>query len=139
MTLDKKEGYNKDTGMWIPKEGEKYWKNADIIILEDYFSKPSNLEKSIQNFKNTTLNSKQVWVRVVVGTERINENDIKSLEAEVEQYEQIMQTVKEHADGVLANDTNGIWLYSDDPYDKKERLNRTKQLYKKFRGIKVMK
>ena len=139
VTLDKKEGYDEKTGLWNPEKSKGYWGNADIIILEDYFSKPGNLEESIKKFKNATMNNKQVWVRIVVGSKRINEKNMASLEAELEEYERVMEVVKEYADGCLANDTNGIWLFSENAYDKKERLNRTKQLYKKFRGIKVLK
>ncbi len=136
-TLDKKEGYDEKTGLWNPEKSRKYWENADIIIIEDYFSSPSNLEKSIARFKEETKGGKQVWVRVVTGSKRINEKGIKSLEAEVEEYEKIVEVVHKYADGCLANDGNGIWLYSDESYDKKERLDTTKMLYKRFRGIKI--
>lgn len=138
-TLDKKEGYNEETGLWDPERSRKYWENSDIIILEDYFSNPSKLEKSIKDFKEATMGGKQVWVRVVVGNQRINERNIKDLNAEVEEYERVLEVVKNNADGCLVNDTNGIWLYSDNPYDKGERKNRTKQMYKKFRRIKIEK
>ncbi|MDP2907126.1 MAG: hypothetical protein Q8O03_04255 [Nanoarchaeota archaeon] len=139
VTLDKKEGYDEKTKLWSPEKSKKYWENADIIILEDYFSSPSNLEKSIKQFKVTTKGKKQIWVRVVTGSQRINEKGIKSLEAEVEEYGQLLEVAYKNADGFLANDSNGIWLYSDGSYDKKERFDTTKMLYKKFRQIKINK
>jgi len=139
VTLDKKEGYDEKTKLWSPEKSKKYWENADIIILEDYFSSPSSLEKSIKIFKETTKGSKQIWVRVVTGTKRINEKGIKSLEAELEEYGQLLEVAYKNADGFLANDYNGIWLYSDESYDKKERIDTTKMLYKKFRQIKISK
>lgn len=139
VTLDKKEGCDEKTKLWSPEKSKKYWENADIIILEDYFSSPSSLEKSIKIFKEATRGGKQVWVRVVTGAKRINEKEIKSLEAEVEEYGQLLEVTYKNADGCLANDYNGAWLYSDNAYDKKDRLDTTKMLYKKFRHIKINK
>jgi len=139
VTLDKKEGYDEKTKLWSPEKSQKYWENADIIILEDYFSSPSSLEKSIKSFKQAVKGKKQVWVRIVTGSQRINEKGIKSLEAEVEEYAQLLEVSYKNADGFLANDSNGIWLYSDESYDKKERFDTTKMLYKKFRQIKINK
>ncbi|MBM3199290.1 hypothetical protein FJZ53_00010 [Candidatus Woesearchaeota archaeon] len=136
-TLDKNEGYDEQTGTWSPEKTKKYWENADIIILEDYCSNPGGLEKSIKMFKQATKGGKQIIVRVVTGAKRINDRGIKTLEAELEEYQKIMETVHIYADGCLANDWNGAWLYSTEAYDKKERLDTTKMLYKKFRRIKI--
>jgi len=135
-TLDKNEGYDAEKGLWDPEISRKYWENSDIIILHDYFSSPENLEKSLKEFKKAAKD-KRIWVRVVTGTERINERDIKSLEEELEEYERLMKVTKKYADGCIANDSNGIWLYSKNAYDNKDRFERTKFLYKEFRGIKL--
>ena len=137
VTLDKSEGYNEKTGIWDPEKNKDYWKDADIIILEDYFSKPSDLEKSIKKFKGEVKGKKKIFVRIVVGSKRINENKIKSLEAEVQEYNQLMKIAHKYADGVIADDTNGIWLYSNNSYDEGERRDTTKKLYKTFRKIKI--
>lgn len=136
-TLDMNEGYNPESKTWDPEKSKKYWENADIIILEDYSSRPSDLEKSLQNFKKATQGKKQVWVRVVVGSKRINERGVNDLENAIKEYEQTIQVIKEHSDGCLVNDTNGTWLFSKDAPDGKERLKKTKQLYKMFRKIKI--
>jgi len=137
VTLDRDESYDPETGLWDPNKSKEYWKNADIIILEDYFSKPGKLEESIKKFKKEVRGGKKIWVRVVTGTKRINERNFKSLEAEIQEYEAVLKVVNENADGCLANDTNGVWLFSGDAYDKKERQEMTKMLYKKFRRIKM--
>ncbi len=139
VTLDKKEGYDENSKLWNPEKGRNYWENADIIILEDYFSNPADLEKSIKIFKDAARGRKQVWVRVVTGSKRVNEKGIKSLEAEVEEYEKLIEVTRKYADGCMANDYNGTWLFSSKSYDKSERLDTTKRLYKKFRGIKFNK
>jgi len=135
-SLDIKEGYNKETGIWNPEESKKYWENSDIIILQDYFSTPENLEKSIKKFKDVAKN-KKVMVRVVTGTDRIKERQFKTLDEEIEEYEQLMRITKKYADGCIANDSNGIWFYPTYPSDEGERFERTKFLYKQFRGIKI--
>lgn len=139
VTLDKKEGYDENSRLWDPEKGRNYWENADIIILEDYFSNPTDLEKSIKIFKDAVRGHKQIWVRVVTGSKRVNEKGIKSLEAEVEEYEKLIEVTRKYADGCMANDYNGTWLFSSKSYDKSERLDTTKRLYKKFRGIKFNK
>ena len=136
-SLEKDDGYDSQTGIWDPEKSRKYWENSDIIILEDYFSNPANLEKSIKNFKKASDYKKEVWVRVIVGTKRINEKKFKSLEDELADYTQSMKVAKEYADGCLADDSNGIWFYETPTYDDKDRINRTKDLFKKFRGIKL--
>jgi len=135
-TLDKNEGYDTETGLWDAEKSRKYWENSDIIILHDYFSSPENLEESLKNFKKVAKD-KKVWVRIVTGTQRINEKEIKTLEEELEEYERLMKVTKKYADGCIANDSNGIWFYADYPYDNSERFERTKFLYKQFRGIKI--
>lgn len=139
VTLDKKEGYEESSSTWNPEKNKKYWEEADIIILEDYFSKPKDLEKSLKKFKEATQGKKKVWVRIVVGTKRINERGINDLESALKEYEQILNITKQYADGCIANDTNGIWLFSSNSPDQQERLKKTKQLYKVFRRIKIEK
>lgn len=135
-TLDKKDSYDEKTGLWNPAKSKQYWEKSDIIILEDYFSDPDRLEKSIKKFKGAAR-GKQVWVRVITGSRKINERQMKSLEAELEEYEKNLGVVLKYADGCLANDTNGIWLFSSTSYDKNERFDTTKRLYKKVRKIKI--
>ncbi len=135
-TLDKKDSYDEKTGLWDPAISKQYWEKSDVIILEDYFSDPDKLEKSIKKFKKAAR-GKQVWVRVVTGSRKINERQMKSLEAELEEYEKNLRVVLKYADGCLANDTNGIWLFSATSYDKNERFDTTKNLYKKVRKIKI--
>lgn len=136
-SLDKNNGYDEQTGIWNPEKSRDYWKNSDIIILNDYFSAPSELEKSIKIFKKASDYKKEVWIRVIAGSKRINEKKVKNLEQDLEDYTQSMKVAKEYADGCLTDDSNGIWFYSDPPYDNKERLNKMKELFKKFRGIKL--
>lgn len=136
-SLEKDESYDNSSNTWDPEKSKKYWEDSDIIILEDYFSKPSDLEKSIQKFKTATKGRKQVWVRVVVGNKRINTKGIENLEADLKEYEQTLNVVQKHADGCLVSDADGTWLFSRKSYDKNETLKRTKQLYKIFRKIKI--
>jgi len=138
-SLDKKEGYDEKTGVWDPEKSRKYWENSDIIILEDYFSKPDDLKKSLKKFRQATQGKKQIWTRIVVGSKRINERGKDNLESTLKEYEQTIQIIKQHADGCIANDTNGLWLYSKNAPDKNERLKKIKQLYKVFRKIKIEK
>ncbi len=136
--LDMEEGYNKEKGIWDPELTREYWKNSDIIILEDYLSSPRQLKKSILKFKEAIKGTKkQIWVRIITGTKRINEGKFKSLEAELYQYGQLLETAKEYADGCLASDSTGVWFVSPEKYDKGERLDKTKEKFMKFRRIKI--
>lgn len=135
-TLDKKEGYDEKARLWDPEKSRQYWENSDVIIIEDYFSDINGLRISIEKFKKAAK-GKQVWVRVVTGSKRINEKGMRSLEGEVEDYENALGVVLKYADGCLANDSNGIWLFSSSSYDNSERLDATKKLYKQTRKIKI--
>lgn len=135
-SVDKSKGYDESLGRWDPEKSRKYWETSDIVILEDYFSKPEGLKKSIKEFKDSS--KKPLWVRIVVGTKRLKERKMDSLEEGLAEYESLMRTVYDHADGCLADDTNGVWLYSSQAYDDKERQKLTKQLYKEFRGVKFI-
>ena len=136
-TLEKSDDYNEETGIWDPEKSRKYWEDSDIIIIEDYFSKPSDLEKSLQEFKSATKGTKQVWVRVIVGEKRVNQRGLENLEEELKVYEHIFKIVKDNSDGCLVSDGNGTWLFSSQSYDQRETLKRIKQMYKAFRKIKI--
>ncbi|MBI2672954.1 hypothetical protein HYX19_01730 [Candidatus Woesearchaeota archaeon] len=127
--------------LWYPKVIEDYSKNAEIVIINNYLSDESGLKENILNLKKK-LNignrpRKKIFARILTGEFRKNYGFM----GDEKELESMLKVAYENADGCIACDLNGAWLFSGEknPLDTGRRRAAVSRSYFKFLGYKLQK